>query len=57
MKVEITDRFTWGKYIASTRGECKDEVDKKVFDLVQQHNDTIVMGAVIGVPERFFQKP
>lgn len=56
MKVEITDRFIWKTYIAATKAECKGEVDKKVFELVQQYNDTITMGAIIGVPERFFTK-
>ena len=56
MKVEITDRFTLKTYIAAQKADCKDEIDKQVFEMVQRYNDAITMGAVIGVPERFFTK-
>ena len=60
MKVKITNMVTvrvgtrsttdWVEYVTESRGQCRGEVDQKVFDLVVQHNDVIKMGCVIGEP-------
>ena len=35
-------------YSVTSRDNCKDEIDKMVFDLVIEHGDEIKIGQVVG---------
>ena len=35
-------------YAVSSRENCKDEIDKMVFDLVIEHGDEVKIGQVLG---------
>jgi hypothetical protein len=42
--------IVWDSYIASTPGECRDSVDREVFELVQQFGSCITIGQTVGNP-------
>lgn len=48
--VLITNFDTTGthSYAVTSRENCKDEIDKMVFDLVIEHGDEIKIGQVVG---------
>ena len=56
MKVKINDLNDWTSYEAVKECDCKGETDRQVFNLVNEFDDTITMGKVIGEPVRFWNK-
>ena len=42
------DATETNSYAVTSRENCKDEVDKMVFDLVIEHGDEIKIGQVVG---------
>lgn len=56
MKVRIYDGSKhWDSYVAEKGEDCKDETDRQVFKLVNEHDDAITMGVVIGTPMKEFE--
>lgn len=38
------------EYFAGSRGECRDDTDRAVYDMVVSTGEVITMGAVVGEP-------
>lgn len=48
MRVLITDVATKEAYIANSPDDCEDSIDRSVYELVVEHQDSVRMGSVLG---------